>query len=206
MPRHTFRFPAHIRNAVHQYVEKAIAGLEATRFRQEPNYTAALAHALQGTAYSSSDGSVMFTATPMDDRARKSAEHEFGADLAITADISGDSDRIRKAIMIQAKLGAIQELNDKNRDFLNGQIKKMQAVTKSPKVMELILDGDKWSPRIISGNRVLKGESYRPMDLAKYITARVLTTLDGDTRPNFVNAVQDSSLAQLRMKARTGKQ
>lgn len=181
MPRHTFRFPEHIRAAVRRHVDLAIASLEATRYGQEPNYTAALARAIHCTAYDDSDRPVIFTAIPMDDRARKSAESIFGADLATTAEITGNGDHIRKAIMIQAKFGTVDELNSKAKEFLDGQIRKMPKVTTSPKVMEIPLDGKVRAPRIASGNRVVENKSFRPIQLSKYFTPRVLTTLDGDT-------------------------
>lgn len=205
MPRHTFRFPDHVRRAVRQHIESAVARLEATRFRQEPNYTAALANAIKGTAYKGVDGAVIFTATPFDDRGPGAAENQFGADLAITAEIFGNGNHVRKAILIQAKFGTIAELDDRRRSSLNVQIQKMASITRSPKVMELPLEGNVRAPRIISGQRVLHGEPYRSMALSSYITARVLTTLDGNTSRPFVDAVQDSSLAQLRIKARSGR-
>lgn len=201
MPRHTFKFPAHIRNAVTQHIANAIESVAPERYRQEPPYVAALAKAMEGTAYQGSDGSVVFSSTVIDDRGRNSAEHRFGADLAITAEISSPTDRIRKAIFIQAKLGNIQDLRREDHDFLKRQIEKMQQTTRSPKVMEILDSGGERIPRMISGRKIVAGEAFRPIALPAYFTARVLTTLDGDTSEEFVDAVQDSSLTQIRTKA-----
>ncbi len=144
---------------------------------------------------------MVFTSTVVDDRGPNSAEHQYGADLVITASITGPGGRIRKAIMVQAKLGRIEDLNSADRRFLNGQIEKMQDVTRSPKVMEIVESNGLRMPRMISGTRVVDGDSYRPMDLPGYFTARVLTTLDGDTDEEFVDAVQDSSLTRIHATA-----
>jgi hypothetical protein len=40
-----------------------------------------------------------------------------------------------------------------------------------------------------------------PVSLPDYFVRRVLTTLDGDTRPEFVNGVHEISLRQLRVIA-----
>jgi hypothetical protein len=201
--RHSFRFPKHIRDAVHNHVTSAIAKIKPTNFRQEPNYTAALAGALIGNAYSDKDGMVKFEATVVDDRSTNSAESWSGADWVITAEISDSNLSIRKAIMIQTKLGLVENLNKSRRKALQEQIEKMRKLTKSPKVMEVLeLDGRR-EPRIVSGNRVLANQPYRSYSLEGYITGRVLTTFDGDTRPEFVDAVQDSKLSQLNILAFT---
>lgn len=189
MPRHTFKFPKHIRDEVQRYVELRIQSLEVSRFRQEHNYTAALVTGLHGTAYDRSDGVVKFRATTIDDRGRGSAESIYGPDMAFTADISGPGGAISKAILIQVKLGLISELSPAGMAELREQIRKMRAKTRSPKVMELPLQLNTRDPRIISGNRISDDEPYRSVPLSKYITSRVLTTLDGDTRPDSV-AVQ----------------
>lgn len=201
--RHAFRFPEHIRVAVHDHVRSAIQTIRPKQFRQEPNYTAALAGRMIGVAYSGPDGIVKFETTVLDDRSRGSAESWAGADWVITAEISDPTLSIRKAIMIQTKLGLIENLSKTRREELDMQISKMRAYTKSPKVMEIIEFDGRREPRIVSGNRVLANQSYRSYSLEGYITGRVLTTLDGDTRPEFVDAVQDSALPQLKIIAFT---
>ena len=54
---------------------------------------------------------------------------------------------------------------------------------------------------MLSGTRVLAGKASRGLPLADYVVARITTTLDGDTRRTFVDAVQDSRLTQLRVHA-----
>lgn len=199
--RHAFRFPKHIRDAVKRHISNAIEQLSPQRFRQEPGYTAALAARIEGVAYEAEDGSVKFVSTIVDDRGRKSAESWAGADLAITATISDQTRTIQKAIMVQAKLGALSELEPRERSKLLGQVRDMKRLTRSPKVMELPTSNGRRCPRIISGNRLLDNGPYRSMALEDYVVARVLTTLDGDTRALFVSAVQDSSLTQLKVTA-----
>lgn len=201
LPKHTFRFPEEIRRVVKEYVNARVKNVDPSRFNQEPHYCVALVHSLDGIAYEGTAGFVKFESTSFDDRGPASAESLFGADFAITATISNNRNDIRKAIFCQAKLGSIDGLAPSDLAELKEQITKMRAVTRSPKVMEIVQVGVIRQPRIISGNLVLNDESYTSITFGDYMVRRVLTTLDGDTRQRFVNAVQESSLTQLRVQA-----
>jgi hypothetical protein len=77
----------------------------------------------------------------------------------------------------------------------------MSTYTRSPKVMVVpLVDGIR-EPRMLSGRRILAGKNPRGFALSDYVVARITTTLDGDTRPAFVNAVQESTFGQLRIHA-----
>lgn len=199
--RHSFRFPAHIREAVKRHIGSAVDAVNPSRFKQEHAYTTALASQLEGTAYQGNEGSVVFESTVVDDRGRSSAESWSGADLAITATISDGRESIRKAILVQAKLGSLDQLANDEYERLLGQIQDMKRLTRAPKVMEIPDSNGTRVPQMVSGNRILAGARYRSFRLADYVVARVLTTLDGDTRPQFVNGVQDSALTQFRIRA-----
>src|SRR6266513_5543528 len=108
MPRHTFRFPREVVESIKQHVRQAIDAVEPSRHRQEANYTAALVNRLKGIAYKGEHGEVVFDSTVFDDRGRNSAEHRLGADHAITATISDGARTVRKAILVQAKLGSLE--------------------------------------------------------------------------------------------------
>lgn len=203
MPRHTFRFPQEVREAVKRYVNARVGAVDPRRYRQEPQYYTALVMSLTGIAYEGTEGFVRFDGTAFDDRGFDSAESFGGADLAITATISNNRDRIEKAILVQAKLGRVEDLSPKGLEELKEQVRKMKKLTPSPKVMEIIEIGTLREPRMLSGTNVLNDHDYVSEDLADYIIRRVLTTLDGNTKPGFVDAVQDSSLAQLRVTARS---
>ncbi len=78
----------------------------------------------------------------------------------------------------------------------------MQHFTASPKVILIReLDAHR-KPLVASGTRIADGEPTLALPLADYFVRRILTTLDSDTRPEFVAAVQESSLRQLRVLAR----
>ena len=201
LPRHTFRFPHQVRESVKKYVASRVVAVDPRRFRQEPQYCSALAQSLTGIAYEGSDGFVRFDGTAIDDRGPNSAEFFSGADLAITAAISNKRDRIDKAILVQAKLGAVENLSASALEDLKEQVRKMKQLTPSPKVMEVIEIGTVRRPRILSGTNLLNDHDYVSEELGDYIVRRVLTTLDGNTRSEFVAAVQDSSLARLRVTA-----
>src|SRR5437764_2764245 len=124
MPRHTFRIPPAMRIAVQKHVEDAVRGVDPRRFGQEAPYVAALAHAIEGVAYDGTEGKVLFSSTVFDDRGRNSAERRLGADLAITAEIEREASHIRKAILVQAKLGPVNELPAARQTDLHDQIRR----------------------------------------------------------------------------------
>ena len=111
--RHAFSFPRHIREAVREYVQRAVDSVEPARFRQEPAYTSALLAQLEGVAYEGRDGSVVFKSTNVDSIGKGAAERWSGADLAITAEIQKDELAVRKAILAQAKLGGLEDLPER---------------------------------------------------------------------------------------------
>lgn len=205
MPRHTFSFPERVRNKIREYVDKRVLSVDARRYNQESKYVSALIKSLEGIAYEDSDAYVKFAATDIDDRGKGSAESWFGADFVFSATIYDNEKEIKKVICVQAKLGNIDDLNATELDDLKWQVEKMKQFTRSPKVMEIEeVDGVRF-PYIVSGNRILSDELYESTFLSDYIVRRILTTLDGDTRPAFVEAVQDSSVPILEIQAFTSK-
>jgi hypothetical protein len=200
--RHTFKFPFAIQVAVRRHVRRAVEMVRPESFAQEHNYTAALAGVLQGRVYEGNHGYVEFRSTVANDKGRGASEGWTGVDFAITADIADQSKRIEKAIIFQSKKGDIAELDNRERARLVEQIKDMKALTRSPKVLEVPDRRAKMFPAVVSANKIVVGSAYTQTDLDDYFVRRVLTTLDGDTRPIFVIAVQESSFAQLRVFAR----
>src|SRR5713101_2367958 len=199
--RHAFSFPAHVREAVREHVRRAVSELSPNRFAQEPAYTAGLLARLEGVAYTGVDGSVEFRATNVNSIGKGAAERWSGADFAITADIRKDNLRITKAILAQAKLGGLEDLSMAEHGRLVGQIRQMRHLTRSPKVILIREIDDRREPEVASGVRIAEELHTVPVSLADYFVRRILTTLDGDTRPIFVTGVQESSLKQLRVLA-----
>jgi len=202
MPRHAFKFPVEVITVVKQHVTNAIRSVAPERYKQEPHYTAALVCALEGAAYQGKCGAVIFQSTVFDDRGRNSAESRFGADHAITATISDGTTTIRKAILVQAKLGLISELSRYEMDKLNTQIEKMRKLVAAPKILQIREYAGARDLAMISGNNVFNNRPFKAMSLADYFTAQVTTTLDGCTRPEMVNFVQDSSLNRVEVSAK----
>jgi len=167
------------------------------RFAQEPHYTTALIAVLQGTAYSGPLGRVEFISTAANDRGSGSAESWSGVDFAITAQVSDGITTIDKVIFFQAKsAGRFDTVK------LDEQIRSMKKFTRAPKVIEVPSVRRRIpEPVVYSGNRFLLRSVRSRMMLSDYIVARVLTTLDGDTRPKVVTAAQSSSLEQLKIIA-----
>lgn len=88
----------------------AVEGVSPSRFEQEPAYTAALLGRLTGSVYHGPDGFVLFETTNVNSIGPGAAERWSGADFAITARIRQGSLAIDKAILAQAKRGALEDL------------------------------------------------------------------------------------------------
>jgi hypothetical protein len=202
--RHAFSFPQHIREALKNHIEKAVSEVDMKRFGQEAPYTDALAAKLQGIVYDQNDGYVKIESTSVNDRGRGAAEKWSGADLIITASISDRNQEIRKAIMVQSKLGNIDELRPSQKTELRHQVRKMRQFTNSVKVMEIPVENGQRRPKIVSGQKILAGQHYKSYELSNYFVSRILTTFDGDTHRDFVDKVQDSGLTKLKLIARVG--
>ncbi len=203
MPRHAFSFPPLVREAVRNYVRKAVLSVNPSRFRQEAPYCAALAAKLEGIAYDGPEGKVAFTPTAVSDRGYQgAAEGWSGADLAITAEISHGEIEVRKAILVQAKRN-LNDLPAGEVDRLRVQIAKMQQITRSPKLMDIRHQAGFSDVGVYSAGLYALGATPERCELGDYFVRRVLTTLDGDTRPSFVAGVQESDLTGLKVVAAT---
>jgi hypothetical protein len=108
---------------------------------------------------------------------------------------------VHKAILVQAKLGRIDELSERERNRLLDQISKMRQLVPAPKVMQISEHDGNRVPSMVSGRRLLAGDPYVPMELPEYFAARIITTLDGCTNPSIVGAVKDSSLSRVDVNA-----
>lgn len=201
--KHGFPFPKPARDALKEHVRSALTKIERQRFFNEPSYTTALANRLEGVVYDENGCYIEIKSTDVDHQGRGAAEKWSGADMAITAIISNNEHRIEKAILIQAKRGNVAKLPPQKKTELNSQIKKMKQYTKSPKVMQIVDGETKRRVGILSGNKILSNESCKTFDLEDYFVRRILTTLDGDTHKDFVEAVQEHSLCKLRIIGKT---
>jgi hypothetical protein len=57
--------------------------------------------------------------------------------MAITASISDGSLDIRKAVLVQAKMGKVENLSNSERERLEDQIRMMRYLNRAPKVLEI---------------------------------------------------------------------
>jgi hypothetical protein len=69
-----------------------------------------------------------------------------------------------------------------------------RRLTRAPKVILVEEIEGRREPRVANGLRIIEGAPKQVLPLADYFVRRVLPTLDGDTREDFVNAGQESSL------------
>ena len=202
LPRHTFSFPSSFREEIRSRIAAAVRRTDVTRARQEHAYTSVLLGKLDDIKLETDHGSFFVRATVYDDRGPGAAEAQFGADFAITATISDPRNRVEKAILFQAKIEDLSKISSAEDKRLRAQLRKMKGITRSPKILEMrsAQSGERM-PHVVSGIRYLTGAGYTSIPLPDYVVRRVLTTLDGDTRPSFVKDVEDSTLAAFRLEA-----
>lgn len=191
MPRHAFQFPKYIRTELKEFINRKINETDKTRFEQESNYVAAFFGKLDGYIFQDENYIIKFTTTIYNDRGAHSAESRLGADFSITATISDHEKKVRKVILFQAK----KLEKDVKRKKTYEQIKTMKLWTAAPKIF--VIGDSNESPYVYSANKILKKNKCYKFKLAEYVTKRVLTTFDGDTRTKFVEVVQESRLNNL---------
>ena len=111
-------------------------------------------------------------------------------------------EHVRRAIAeVSREPFRLDELPRRERERLVGRVRDMRRLTRSPKVIFIReLDGRR-EPIVASGTRIAEHAAMEFMSLSDYFVRRILTTLDGDTSPEFVAGAQDSSLKQLRVSA-----
>ncbi|MBU2851191.1 hypothetical protein [Acidithiobacillus ferrivorans] len=183
---------------VSQYIRQAFSELDIRRYAQEPAYVAALMGRLEGVAWENEDGAqVRFRATVVNDRGPNSAEHQYGADFAITLEMIGrDKTVIKKAVLGQAKKGKIEDLTKNEKSRLEKQYNKMSNYTDHLVVLETptIIET---SPMIRVIEDQISARFSERLALQTYLVNMFIACFHGDTRETFVSAVEDSSLARL---------
>lgn len=188
-----------VKIVVRKYIENAFSSIDPKRFAQEPAYVAALMAKLDGLVWSDEEEGafVIFRTTIVNDRGPKSAESRFGADFAITLDLQNDEDHITKATIGQAKLGSKDKLTTSELKNLKKQCQKMSIRTPDFLVLETPNKlGVCPMVRLSSNNNGLS-LSEDLIRLDDYLIDYLIACLHGDTRSEFVSAVQESSLPGL---------
>ncbi len=183
--------------AVNQHIQNAYLMLPPKNFAQEPAYVAALMGRLAGVAWEDDDGAfIKFETTVIDDRGPNSAESRFGADFAITLKMTEQNDVVSKAVFGQGKRGEIEQLGTNEKKRLNEQCRKMSENTKEYLVLETPISiGASPMVRLRNGDEITP--SGPQISLQKYLVEMFISCKHGDKRPDFVSAVQESSLRQL---------
>jgi hypothetical protein len=70
------------------------------------------------------------------------------------------------------------------------------------KVLEIDDTGKRRTPRVLTGTGIVQERMCRRLSLDDYFVQRVLTTLDGDTRPRLSSEVLNSRLTAVHVDAR----
>lgn len=190
---------ADIEHQLRAFVDDAFSKLPYIANRQEPQYVTSLMALLRGTVFKGHDRLLRFQTTAIDDRGFASAENKWGADFAVTALIANGGTQILKAALGQAKKGAIEVLNATEQAFLKDQIAKMRKATRDILVAQVPThDGGLFSIREVQRSADAKYILKKAESLADYLV-RMCDCEHGDQNLEFVYAVQDSSLATLKI-------
>lgn len=199
---HPIFFPLETRYRLRDAVNEALRRVAFSNYGNEPNFTPAMVQQLHGFKYEDDDLRVRFEGVTVTSVGRGSTEWWSGADFSVVTIISMPNlDDVRKATLVQSKLGRVEDLSSHERERLLEQVRDMRALMNHPKVLEISARGDD-VPRVVSGVGLLEGRRLQHLTFGDWVARRVLPTFDGDTRPSFVNAVLDARLTKLRIYAR----
>ncbi len=114
---------------------------------------------------------VIFESTIVDDRSRGSAEHEFGADIAITATVGDTKVTIKNAIWVKRNGAGKGRIRVSDFEDLEEQINKMRQYACNPKVLLLYEYAGRRVSRVVSGNIILKERDTKGYSLENYFSA-----------------------------------
>lgn len=199
---HPLYFPQETRERLKNAIDGALRRVDFSNFGNEPNFTPALVQQLHEFEYEDDSLRVRFEGVTVTSIARGAAEGWSGADFSVVTIISqpGGAD-VRKATLVQAKRGRVNQLSTAEYQRMLEQIRDMQALMKHPKVLEISTQKD-GVPTIVSGVGILQRRNLQHQTFGGWVAKRVIPTFDGDARPHFVDAVLDTQLTSLRIHAR----
>lgn len=191
-----------VKDALARHIAAAIDRIDPSRYAQEPNYMAALIGKLDGVVYLGKLGRLELQGTVVNDRGPGAAENKAGADFAIIANVQGaDGTTTNKAVLGQAKRGAVEELGGAEVGRLAAQIAQMRARTRHYVIVETPVQLGSTVSVLRSKPRT-EDALYTDETLTDYLEKLVVCT-HGDRRTSFVSAVKDSKLSTLRVSYRT---
>lgn len=128
-------------------------------------------------------------------KGRGAAEGKYGADFSITLEETGSG--YVKAILGQAKRRAIAKLGTKEQERFGEQCKKMAS--KTDQFVSLTMPSGASQPKIGIGKIDAPYTDWKEMTFADYLVDQFVACKHGDKDKNFINAVQTSDLAGLRI-------
>ncbi len=170
---HPILFPRETKDRLSKAINRRCQTIRISRLaRREPNYTPVLIHALDGFKYEDKFCKLIIKGVVVD---QYTTEKWAGADFTVqTTLLQPGKPEVRKATLVQSKLGRIEQLPEKTLAKLLKQIKvrpkdklgrmakllkqiqDMRELTPHPKVLEISLT-DRDVPKIVSGVGILEG-------------------------------------------------
>lgn len=194
-----------ILDELRKVLREVIREVDVNRFNQEPTYVCALLSKLDGKKLFVNPEQVIIRSTIVSDRGANSAESKYGADFAVILEIYNDDGTIfKKAILGQAKKGAISSRSGDLPATLKKQVEKMSKYTDHILIMETP-DDILLAPRVRMQNPKnpkLEKEIYA---LEDYLLDYFIACTHGDLREDFVLSVCDSKLSNLKIMIGSAK-
>lgn len=188
-------------NYIHKYIANAASRLERARYAQESAYVDAFLGRLDGVIHLEESGAqIDLKATVLADRGRGAAESKFGADFALVFSSKGGAVEVDKAVIAQAKNGNLEDISKAEQKRLSGQCEKMGYITKQYFVLEApTMDGA--IPSVRLGDHATRSWVAARMSFDEYLVDQVICCIHGDTRREFINAVNNSKLSTIKITA-----
>jgi hypothetical protein len=182
---HPIVFPRETKNRLSQAINERCKTIKiSTLANREPNYTPVLIHVLNGFEYEDQFCKLIIRGVVVD---QWKTEPWAGADFTVqTTLLRPREPEVRKATLLQSKLGRIVELPEKTltrllkqievkpknqlgrMEHLLKQIQDMRKFTPHPKVLE-VSKQDQEVPRVVSGVGILEGRRLQHQEFGDWI-------------------------------------
>jgi hypothetical protein len=188
-----------IKMALTQHVNAAMLRLDPIRYRQEPNYMAALLGKLDAVVYDGPHGYLEIRSTSVDGIGAGAAEKWCGADFALIAVIRSGGRQVTKSVLGQAKRGALGALSPAEGRRFGGQRDAMAVFTDHYVVVSTPA-GPGETISVIRSTPSNPAALHPAQTLPDYLETFVQCS-HGDRGKKFTEAVQNSRLPKLKIIA-----
>jgi hypothetical protein len=217
------KLPSYVRSAISKRISHAVSRIDPLRYRQEPNYIAALFAKLDDVIFDGKNLTIELRSTIVDDRGYNSAESIWGADFALTTSINMRGEQVEKGAIGQGKKNGLAAFHRPELERLRTQVVKMSKATHATLVLEVpaaagvmptVLSvfpipslAEQPRPELFNGkpgDHIVAIDPHQPSVLVgqkwtldDYICNELIACSHGDRRPEFLKGIRSSNLMSL---------